>query len=227
MENATKALEIAAGVLLSVLILGMLTYGFSQLSSIKQTEDDNERLEKAGEFNADYETYNRDGVYGSEVLSLANKIENYNNKDPEADGYSKIELSVTLNNVSGNQYFKDTTYNTSFREEKTNKFRFYFTYYYDELQTAIKNANFVVNGKNISYWSGSSSEVKRLFENGESTQISHENKTKSIKEWTDAYKALVNERDDITRKTFNCTNAEYDKNNGRIIKMTFEEPNKK
>ena len=37
------------------------------------------------------------------------------------------------------------------------------------------------------------------------------------------YRDLVDEQTGVARKTFNCTKVEYDKSNGRIIKMTFED----
>ena len=41
-----------------------------------------------------------------------------------------------------------------------------------------------------------------------------------------AYRDLVDEQTGVARKTFNFTNVEYDKSNGRITKMTFEDTSK-
>ena len=73
MENAAKALQLAGGILITLLVITALVYGYSRLSEVKQIEQDNERDQQSADFNLQYEVYNRAGVYGSEILSLANK----------------------------------------------------------------------------------------------------------------------------------------------------------
>lgn len=206
MENAAKALQIAAGVLISLLVISALVYGYSQLTTLKQIEEDNEGKEKATEFNLSYEVYNRSGVYGSELLSLANKIEDYNIKQAQEQGYQEVSLSVTLTPPINAQVYTSTTYNASS-----------LTDCYNKLASKIRTANETVKGKSISYWAGSSSELKRTFNNTTSPTL--EQMTEKIR----TYNALVSERDDISRLTFKCTNVEYDKNNGRILSMKFQE----
>ena len=43
MENVTKALSLAASVLIGVILLGMLAFGYSQISEGKQLEQRAER----------------------------------------------------------------------------------------------------------------------------------------------------------------------------------------
>ena len=92
MENAAKALQIAGGVLLSLIIIGALVYGYQHLSELEQIREDAEGTAKAADFNGDYEVYNRTGVYGSELLSLANKMEDYNIKQADAQGYHALYI---------------------------------------------------------------------------------------------------------------------------------------
>ena len=42
MENATKALIIAGGMLIAMLIVGLLTWGYTQLRSLRQTNVEEE-----------------------------------------------------------------------------------------------------------------------------------------------------------------------------------------
>ena len=84
MENATKALEMAGSLLIGVLLLGCLLFAYTRMSELKDTEHKVEVSEQAKDFNQDYETYNRNNLYGSDLFSLANQIEDYNKK--EADG---------------------------------------------------------------------------------------------------------------------------------------------
>ena len=206
MENAAKALQIAAGVLISLLIISALVYGYTQLSNLKQIEEDNEGKEKATEFNLSYEVYNRSGVYGSELLSLANKIEDYNIKQAQEQGYQEVTLSVKLTPPINAQVYTSTTYDANS-----------LTQCYDKLSNKIRTANETVKGKSISYWSGSSSELRRTF--NDTTSPTLEQITEKIRQ----YNALVSERDDISRLTFKCTNVKYDDNNGRILSMSFQE----
>ena len=206
MENAAKALQIAAGVLISLLVISALVYGYTQLSNLKQMEEDNEGIQKATEFNLSYEVYNRSGVYGSELLSLANKIEDYNIKQAQEQGYQVVTLSVTLTPPINAQVYTTTTYDANT-----------LTQCYDELSSKIRTANETVKGKSISYWAGSSSELRRTF--NATTSPTLEQMTEKIRK----YNALVSERDDISRLTIKCTNVQYDDNNGRILSMRFQE----
>ena len=110
MENAAKALQIAGGVLISLLIIGALVYGYQQLSTLEQTREDAEGIAQAADFNRNYELYNRSGLYGSELLSLANKMEDYNIKQAEEQGYQEISMTVTLTPPIGAQVYTATSY---------------------------------------------------------------------------------------------------------------------
>lgn len=82
MENATKALEMAGSLLIGVLLLGCLLFAYTRMSELKDTEHKVEVSQQAQDFNQDYETYNRNNLYGSDLFSLANQIEDYNKKKP-------------------------------------------------------------------------------------------------------------------------------------------------
>ena len=96
MENATKALEMAGSVLIGVLLLGCLLFAYTRMSELKDTEHKVEVSEQAKDFNQDYETYNRNNLYGSDLFSLANQIEDYNKKEADGKAYGRIEMKVTL-----------------------------------------------------------------------------------------------------------------------------------
>ena len=87
MENASKALIMAAGVLIALMILGALILMFSNLSNYQDTNIQTDREAQIVEFNNQYETYNRDDVRGSDLYSLLNKVVDYNRrKSEEATG---------------------------------------------------------------------------------------------------------------------------------------------
>ena len=89
MENAAKALQMAAGVLISVMVLTLVVIGYNNLSATKRIEQDIEGREQAVNFNKQFDSYNKK-LYGSEVIALANLIDDYNKRYPESEGYHKI-----------------------------------------------------------------------------------------------------------------------------------------
>ena len=63
MENMTKALEIAASVLIGVLILSLLVFGYNQIREQKNIEQKNERASQLSKFNINFESYAKDTVF--------------------------------------------------------------------------------------------------------------------------------------------------------------------
>lgn len=84
MENASKALLIAGGILIAIMILSLLLSMYGRVANIHKTEEEKTRLEQLAEFNAQYEAYNKKLMYGVDVKTLTNKVTEYNanNSDP-------------------------------------------------------------------------------------------------------------------------------------------------
>lgn len=80
MENAAKALEIAAGVLLAVLIMSLIAFFFTNLSSWPEEEDSMQTAEQLAKFNLEYEVYDKKGMYGTDVISCLTKAQSNNEK---------------------------------------------------------------------------------------------------------------------------------------------------
>ena len=80
MENASKALEIAAGVLLAVLIMSLIAYFFTNISSWPEQQDNEKEMEQTAKFNLEYEVYDKKGMYGADVISCLSKALNNNEK---------------------------------------------------------------------------------------------------------------------------------------------------
>lgn len=93
MDNATKALEIAAGVLLGVLIMSLIAYFFTEISEWPEQEDSMETAEQLAKFNLEYEVYDKKAMYGADVISCLTKAQSNNEKY-----------------VVGNQYISGTRY---------------------------------------------------------------------------------------------------------------------
>lgn len=197
MENATKALEMAAGVLIALMIIGVCVYAYNNLSEQKNIEQSSTRAQQAADFNKSYEVYNQDSLYGSEVLSLANKVVDYNKNEAIKKGYGTMTIEVKRTEAtSATLYFKNGTYNQS---DLTTE--------YENLSDEIKNADTKENGKYISEWAKMAS-----------TAIPSD-----VSDKVNMYKNLLNDQTDMARAIFECTNVTYNKQTGRIEKMIFKE----
>ena len=104
MENASKALIMAGGVLISLMVVGLLVLFYNNLSGMQKIKTDSETEQQAAEFNKQYDVYARD-VYGSEILSIANKIADYNKREADNKGYTPIDLEVTFTKGLSERYF--------------------------------------------------------------------------------------------------------------------------
>lgn len=87
MENASKALEMAAGVLLAVLIMTLVAYFFTSISSWPEQEDDEKSSVQTSQFNLEYEVYDKKGMYGADVISCLTKAINNNEKYYEGENF--------------------------------------------------------------------------------------------------------------------------------------------
>ena len=80
MENATKALIIACNVMLAVIILSVLLYGYGRIRQLPLEEDAKAQAEAIAEFNKGFEVYDKKIMYGVDVLSCLNKAKSNNEK---------------------------------------------------------------------------------------------------------------------------------------------------
>lgn len=94
MENATKALIIAGGMLIAMLIVGLLVWGFGQIRSLQQEQTDQETIQEIIDFNERFEAYNRTTVRGYQMISLANLVYDTNSRYTETDGYNPVTITV-------------------------------------------------------------------------------------------------------------------------------------
>lgn len=76
MENASKAIIMAGGILIAIIIMSLLVMLFSQIGSVYGEEGNSKAVEQLEEYNRKFALYER-SLYGSELLSLANLVEEY------------------------------------------------------------------------------------------------------------------------------------------------------
>ena len=98
MENATKALLIAAGVLIGIIILSMLLLGYNQISNYYQQQCDNLSLRQIVELNKKFTNYDGKTIRGNEMLSVINSVVDYNTwvTQNANEGYEEIQLNISF-----------------------------------------------------------------------------------------------------------------------------------
>lgn len=94
MENASKALLIAGGVLISIIVISIFYFIYGHLGvMVEGTETETEQKELIA-FNAGFEAYNKRLMYGIDIISVLNQaidnnrkygIEYYNNPKDKND----------------------------------------------------------------------------------------------------------------------------------------------
>lgn len=105
MENISKALTMAGGVLIAVLVIGALMLMFNQIGSYEKAHTSNIKDSQLAQFNIDFERYTDDnGITGADIISIINKVTDYNRKEGITNSVDyDIKMSVT---VSGLDKFK-------------------------------------------------------------------------------------------------------------------------
>lgn len=101
MENASKALLIAGGMLLAILLVTLLVYAWGMFSEYQNAKADLAEIEDTAKFNEQLSQYDRDDVDGYTLLSLINRIVDYNERNTtdsvsEQEKYPAIILTIKL-----------------------------------------------------------------------------------------------------------------------------------
>lgn len=112
MESASKALLMAGGVLIAILIIALLVYSFGTMGGYFDTENKEELAKQLKVFNDQYEVYNRKLLRGVDVISVINKVLDNNQKygpdeydEPNYLMQVKLEIKETVGNLQkGNTY---------------------------------------------------------------------------------------------------------------------------
>ena len=109
MENASKALLMAGGILIALLVIGALILMFNQIGSYGKKQDESKKGSQIAEFNKDFERYFDDkGITGADIVSLINKVVDYNikakNGGVENSVDYSIKMTITISNLDKFNY---------------------------------------------------------------------------------------------------------------------------
>ena len=120
MENASKALLIAGGVLVSILVITVFIYMITRISEFRRSNEDLARIENVSEFNKRFTNYQRDDVQGYELLSLIHNVIDYNEQYStdstiNKDSYNPISLTISLVTENNTPLRNQLTYDNNNR----------------------------------------------------------------------------------------------------------------
>lgn len=90
MENAAKALVIAGGVLIAIMTLSLFLYGMTSAARIEQAQNEKKATEELAAFNMEYEAYNKQRLYGIDLITVINKAIEHNQKMQVSTARRKI-----------------------------------------------------------------------------------------------------------------------------------------
>lgn len=249
MENASRALIMAGSVLIALMVLGALMLMFNNLSSYQQIRQTDTRTSQTIEFNAQFETYNRTDVRGSELYSLLNRAVDYNRRQSTAGigengeeiGFKPIQVTFTFNSQldkiaspTGNELIKKNTYVQSGTQNEfendisstiTKLESKYGTSSLTNLTTGLSKIFIDTNGTTEE----KRNEAVKLFNTA--------SKKVSISAWSEIREGSTIRKEiyqyyeyvQFKRAHFDCTSLEgkgnsgvtYDSGTGRIIEMNF------
>ena len=95
MENASKALLMAAGVLMSLIIIGAFMLMMSYLNGYQGEVEQSKKDAQLTEFNVLFDTYNRQNIRGNEMISLMNRIVDYNSRKTD-EGWPQFRVLIKI-----------------------------------------------------------------------------------------------------------------------------------
>lgn len=105
MENASKAIIMAGSVLLTIAMVSLLIFGWNKFSAYYSSDDDLADIDDLTKFNLQFTNYERDDVHGYELVSLSNKVYDYNTRRSDATGnksnewYNPITMTINFNSM--------------------------------------------------------------------------------------------------------------------------------
>ncbi len=235
MENASKALIMAGSVLMAILVIGLLVFGYQSLSALEQSKENAKGDLKAEQYMERFEQFDRT-LYGSELLSLANLLEDYNKSDDVKDeGYSEMKIKVYTTGLKGEdeyakRYFGEGECSITKILEDKNRIE------KDISEYEVKNSKY--KNKSVKYYSEKSNrqiaeefgiEVPGTTPDYDIAKdyLEKYDITKTLLVDIQKYKSLTTIYNEFRiGKKFECKEIEYDDNNGRITYMYFEEKTK-
>lgn len=111
MENASKALLMAGGMLIALLVIGALLLAFNQIGDYEKGKSSMVKSSQVADFNKEFGKYSGDDVKGYDLITLINKAIDFNSKEGttketanSVDYSKKIKIVITNMKKFKNKY---------------------------------------------------------------------------------------------------------------------------
>lgn len=228
MENAAKALTIAGTILISLIVISALIFMFREIRGIKSQDASNQKTQQIIDFNKSYESYDKT-LYGSELLSLASKIEDYNRRYIVSDGYQPIKLIIG-SGISASDFPNELIQQHGFDSNDASKILMEYRNYIEEILMkyykssnnleALHEANGII--KNTSNITTSDQYTRADYQIDQIAKKIGKDRTEILNRVENDYKNYQKYENLKTDKNkFTCNEIKYDNGNGRITSMKF------
>ena len=109
MDNAAKGLLMAGGMLIAIITISIFIYGYTNITHMAETKQDEETLKEVNEFNEQYLAFNKNAMYGTDVISALNLAVS-NNKLNNVEKNPNDELFVDISFKLRYDSIRDTVY---------------------------------------------------------------------------------------------------------------------
>ena len=204
MENASKALAMAGGLLLAIIIIAVLMYVVQNTASLKKAEEDKEIAEQITKFNMEYESYEKTLLRGTELVTLINKAIANNKKYEDSDKVYDIDIHFKLKTP-----IKETIVTVEEGKKKNTEEKVTFG--------EAKTYKLIDNNRSDRI----NEDITQFMNIGalNSTDAYEIINYKDI----DNYQMVYSGFTDFKRKIFKCTKIEYSDVTGRVNLLEFEE----
>ena len=230
MENASKALIMAGSVLLALIVIGAFILMLTNLNDYQEKNDTTLQQQQIVEFNNQFSTYDRTGLRGSDMLSLMNRIIDYNSRKTTEDiGFQKMK--ITIKGLDSN-ILQSLRYETSGNNLLIKKN----TYTQDNLSEIVTKPQELERKYQKKYITQLVSNISKFMDIYNSSlsinqKIQEINEKKWLPKSVTTYGSLDSVKNDILiyyeysqfkRTYFDSTGeTKYDKNTGRITELNF------
>lgn len=236
MENASKALLMAAGVLIALVIVGAFMLMMSNLTDYQEKSYQSKADAQTTEFNNQYVGYIRDNIRGSDMVSLMYKVLDYNSRKSDA-GYTEMRTEIIIDsNIREKLAFDDK--NRLIMQNSYTQNEIHLIFDSSSTGKSIRDIEDLYQQKYANQISTEISTIENLKDNKGFTDDGEQEFVDSkilpvntVQELRNKYGGLDQIYEDalvyyeyvqFKRAVFNCTDSQYDANTGRIISMDFE-----
>ncbi len=211
MENASKALLIAGGILLAMLTIATLVLLKNNLQELKTAESEKKYQDQLTAFNMEYEAYHKNIMYGTDVISVINKaIDNnllMNKTQPEDPYYINIEFEIITDMHGYREIITETADGKEHKNESLG-------------DDSLNIGSYVLGNVGEEYMDIDDDLLNFFRTEATSTSTTQEEIVdgEEVITTTTIYPAIIN----FKKAVFTCTGVEYS-DEGRVDLLTFRQ----